>query len=82
VGIAKFAWQPIRLATHTDKHDIKISSIRRYSTFISMLDVESYKKIVPWANSMEEVLSLLRQFYPKKKEQLGVVVLEFGLINE
>lgn len=72
----------IRLTTHTDKLDVKVCSVRRYPSFIKMFDVESYKNIMPWASSMEEVLSLLRQFYPKSKEQLGVVVLEFGPIND
>jgi len=72
----------IRLTTYTDKLDVKIRSVRKYSSFESMFEVESYKNIMPWANSMEEVLSLLRQFYPKNKENLGVVVLEFASIDD
>jgi ASC-1-like (ASCH) protein len=42
-----------------------------------MINAEPYQSIMPWANSAEEVVSLLRQFYPPKKEQFGVVVLQF-----
>ena len=71
----------IRLTTHTDKLDVKVRSIRKYPTFEKMFEVEPYENIMPWAMSMEEVLSLLRQFYPESKERLGVVVLEFDSIN-
>lgn len=72
----------IRLTSLTDKFDVKICSVREYPSFIKMFDVEPFKKIMPWARSMEEVLSLLKEFYPKTKEQLGVVVLEFDPIND
>ena len=71
----------IRLTTHTDELDVKVSAIRRYQSFEKMFEVEPYKNIMPWANSMEEVRSLLRQFYPENKEKSGVVVLEFSPIN-
>ena len=67
----------IRLTSHTDKRDVKICSVRKYSSFQKMFNSELYQSIMPWASSQEEVLSLLRQFYPESKEQLGVVVLEF-----
>ena len=72
----------IRLASHTDKLDVRVSAIRRYQSFQEMIDVEPYQNIMPWAESQKEVVSLLRQFYPSKKEQLGVVVLEFDQASE
>lgn len=42
-----------------------------------MLGIEPWERIAPDSRSKEEVLSLLKQIYPKNKENLGVIVLEF-----
>lgn len=68
----------INLMTHTDGFFVKVKAVRRYKTFEEMLQVESWKRIVPDAHSTEEVLTLLTRIYPPEKEGLGVVVLEFS----
>lgn len=70
----------VRLMTHTGGFDVKIAAIRRYRTFADMLNVEPWEKIAPDSKSKDEVLSLFKQIYPAKREQLGVVVLEFARV--
>ncbi len=72
----------IRLETHTSNFDVCVRAIRRYQTFETMLEKEPYNRIIPYASSRGEVLSLLKSIYPPSKEALGVVVLEFARISE
>lgn len=72
----------ISLTSQTSKVTVKVSAIRRYASFSEMVAAEPYQRIVPWADSAEDVLLLLRQFYSPGKEKLGVVVLEFERTNE
>lgn len=72
----------IRLVTHTGSFDVMVSSIRKYRTFEEMLGIEPWERIAPDSRSKEEVLSLLKQIYPKNKENLGVIVLEFVKIGK
>ena len=72
----------IRLVTHTGSFDVRVGSIRKYRTFEEMLDIEPWERIAPDSRSKEEVLSLLKQIYPKNKENLGVIVLEFVKIGK
>ena len=67
----------VKLTTYSNKKEIKICDVRKYRSFSKMFEAEEYKKIMPWAKSEVEVLSLLREFYPEAKEKLGVVVLDF-----
>lgn len=68
----------IRLVTHTGSFEVRVGSIRKYRTFEEMLGIELWERIAPDSRSKEEVLSLLKQIYPKNKENLGVIVLEFA----
>ena len=72
----------IRLVTHTGSFGVRVGSIRKYRTFEEMLDIEPWERIAPDSRSKEEVLSLLKQIYPKNKENLGVIVLEFVKIGK
>lgn len=76
------AGECIRLMTHTGSFEVKINAVRRYQTFEEMLRTEPWERIAPDSKSREEVLFLLRQFYPAYKERLGVVVLEFARIGK
>jgi ASC-1-like (ASCH) protein len=70
--------EQIQLSTHTSNMCVKISAIRRYDTFETMLAKESFKNIAPDVLSEKELLSLLKKIYPANKEALGVVVLELA----
>ncbi|MCK6462481.1 MAG: ASCH domain-containing protein [Candidatus Pacebacteria bacterium] len=72
----------IRLVTHTGSFEVRVNDIRRYRTFEEMLNAESWERIAPDSKSKEEVLLLLKQIYPKNKENLGVIVLEFARISK
>ncbi|MFA5080514.1 MAG: GNAT family N-acetyltransferase [Candidatus Paceibacterota bacterium] len=72
----------IQLGCHVSTQEVKVVEVRNYSTFEDMLTNEDWKLIVPDARSKGEVLSLLRQIYPKNKEVLGVIVLEFEKPSE
>lgn len=74
--------EDICLITNTESSQVKVKDIRRYKTFEEMLAVEPWQSIVPDARDYKEVLRLLRQIYPAKKEKLGVVVFEFGKISK
>lgn len=70
------AGEKICFITHMSQLNVKVISVRRYSTFKEMLGIEDFRKIAPDSNSAEEVLALLTSIYPPEKENLGVVVLE------
>ncbi|MEA3272824.1 MAG: ASCH domain-containing protein [Patescibacteria group bacterium] len=70
----------IRLITHTENCIIQVRAIRHYDDFETALQCERYNYIVPDALSLEEVMLLLKNIYPPRKEKLGVVVLDFALI--
>ena len=72
----------IRLTSHTDNYHVKVVSIRRYSSFVEMLEDAPYGRIIPSAPNKEEVLKRLTEFYPKSKEALGVIVLEFAPLKQ
>lgn len=67
----------IRFASYERNAQILVKGIRKYDSFANMFVHEDYKRIMPWAEDVEEVLQLLISFYPKYKEQLGVYVFEF-----
>ncbi len=67
----------IQLGCHVSNQEVKVIGVRNYSTFEDMLAIEDWKLIVPDAKSKGETFALLRQIYPKDKEVLGVIVLEF-----
>ena len=55
----------------------KVTSIRRYDSFVAMLAIEDISRIMPgWTK--EAILNGLQSIYSKEKEQLGVLVFELG----
>jgi ASC-1-like (ASCH) protein/ribosomal protein S18 acetylase RimI-like enzyme len=68
----------IRLMTYEESQVIKVNQVRRYETFDEMLEIEDYNKIAPGSNK-NEVLNLLKEIYPKEKEELGVMVLDINV---
>ncbi len=68
----------ISLVTHTSTLNLRITSIRRYHNFETMLANEPFKKIAPDVSSQAELLTLLKNIYPPHKEKLGVIILELG----
>lgn len=68
--------EQISLETHTSRLTVRVSDVRLYDSFESMLANEPFKKIAPDVFSQADLLALLRNIYPAYKEKLGVVVLE------
>lgn len=52
-----------------------MKDVRKYATYPEMLEHEDAGRIAP-GKSREQVLALLKEIYPSKREKLGVVVLE------
>lgn len=69
------AGEKILLGTHDQEMVIKVNAIRQYKTFVEMLEAEDAERIAPGMNE-QELLKLLRKFYPPFKEKLGVYVFE------
>ena len=65
----------IRLSSRTDSETIYVKDVRRYSTFDDMLKSEKANFIAP-GSTKEEVRRILKEIYPPKLENLGVVVLD------
>ncbi len=55
---------------------VRITAIRKYSSFRHMLNFEDHNRIVPGMPPLT-LLGELRQIYPSDKERLGVYVIEF-----
>jgi len=54
---------------------VKIIDVRRYQTFIAMLEKEDFHLIAK-GKTKEEILSIFKLIYPSQKEALGVLVFE------
>lgn len=61
---------------------IEIVGIRKYSTFIQMLEAEGFKKVTPYAASAEEAAAEFNKFYSTdEQEENGVLAIEFALVD-
>lgn len=69
----------IKFVTYNGEKDVVIKDIRTYTSFDEMLKHELYSRIVPSINDEKELIHLLKDIYPEKKETLGVFVFEFKL---
>ena len=59
---------------------VKMKDVRRYKTFVSMLEGEDYRLIAK-DKTKQEVLDICRSIYPPQKEALGVLVFEVELVS-
>ncbi len=70
----------IKLFDYDESVIVEIKNRRVYRNFSEMLRHEDHDKIAPGYNK-ENLLSLLRSFYPAEKEALGVIVFEIVLLT-
>lgn len=63
-----------------DRIVVKMKDVRRYQTFVSMLEKEDHRLIAK-DKTKQEVLGIFRSIYPPQKEALGVLVFEVELIS-
>jgi ASC-1-like (ASCH) protein/ribosomal protein S18 acetylase RimI-like enzyme len=70
------AGERIRFVSHENMIDVRVRSVRRYTSIEALLEQEPFEKIAPDLPSKEAVVDLLRHIYPPDKERLGMVVLE------
>lgn len=68
----------IRLSSRTETQVVHVRDVRWYSTLDKMLEVEEASHIAP-GYTKQEVLRLLREIYPPKREGLGIVVLDIEI---
>lgn len=67
-------------ASDSTKASCKIVDVRKYDTFDDLVLHEDPSRIIPGENA-DSVLKRLRDIYPKKKEDLGPIVLELADIT-
>ena len=67
----------IQMMTHDESFIVRVVDKREYLTFAEMLKKERYDHIAPDCASAEEVMRILQGIYPRDKERLGVIVLQF-----
>jgi ASC-1-like (ASCH) protein/GNAT superfamily N-acetyltransferase len=65
----------IRLASASDQVVRRVRDVRSYPTLELMVDNEDIEQALPGLKS-DEALERLREIYPPKKEELGIVVLD------
>ncbi len=65
----------LHLTSYANEQLVRVVDVRTYYTFDDMLRHEEADQIVPGLTA-SEVLSLLREIYPPRREKLGIVVLE------
>lgn len=59
---------------------VEIVGIRMYSTFLSMVKAEVYRRVIPRAGSAEESASEYDKFYSREdQEKYGVLAIEVGI---
>lgn len=66
----------IRMASRSEEQIVRVIDRRDYMSHEEMLQAEDYKKIAPHIQSKEELLKLLNDIYPQKKQELGIIVFE------
>jgi len=61
--------------------EVVVLGVRKYSSFLAMLQVEPFKKVLPDVDTPEEGVSKYREFYSKENEvKYGVVAIEVTLV--
>jgi ASC-1-like (ASCH) protein len=60
--------------------EVKIKDVRRYKTFVFMLNNEDYRLIAK-DKTKQEILNICQTIYPPQKESLGVLIFEVELIK-
>lgn len=63
-----------------DRLSVKIRDVRRYETFVSMLEKEDYTLIAE-GKTKQEILEICQLIYPSHKEALGVLVFEVEVLG-
>lgn len=59
---------------------VEIIGIRTYPTFLSMVEAEGYRRVIPRARSAEEAASEYDEFYSREdQEKYGVLAIEVGI---
>lgn len=74
--------KPGSVVTFECGHDhlrVKMRDVRKYKTFVEMLDNEDYRLIAK-GKTKEEILQICRMIYPPHREALGVLVLDVKLL--
>lgn len=61
---------------------IEIVGIRHYLTFAELLQAEGYKKVIPYAENIEEAINEFNRFYTTdEQQQYGVLAIESAAVD-
>ena len=74
--------KPGSVVTFECGHDhllVEMNDVRKYKTFVDMLDKEDYRLIAK-DKTKQEVLEICKSIYPPVKEALGVLVFDVKLL--
>jgi len=74
------AGQIVTFECGRDHLSVNIKDVRKYKTFVSMLEKED-PKLIAEGKTKQEVLEICRSIYPPHKEALGVLAFEVEVIN-
>lgn len=62
---------------------IRINSIRHYQSFYMMLKSEGYKRVIPYADSVEEAAAEFNRLYSTDEQaEYGVLAIESELVDQ
>lgn len=61
----------------TEFFDVQVEAVRRYASFLEMLQSEVLKKVLPNAHSINEGVGIYRKFYSEDQEkENGVIAIQ------
>lgn len=65
-----------------DQARVRISAVREYKTFLEMVTVEGYEKVIPSAASPDEAAAEYNKYYSlAEQRRYGVLAIEIERIN-
>lgn len=71
-------------ALHDGERDsarVEVVAVRRYDTFLAMVETEGYRRVIPDATSIETAASEYTRFYSSdEQENYGVLAIEVTVI--
>ena len=69
----------ITFVNGNEKLNIKVSNIRKYKSFMEMIEVEGLDNILPTIKSVKEGAEIYNKYYPEKdQEKFGVLAIELS----
>ena len=72
----------INFKNNNDNVYVQVIDVKKYSSFLDMLNKEDIKEVTPLSNSIEESLDIYRNCYSKTAEKkYGVLAIKLSVIS-